>query len=71
MEKKPNKPSWSLIGYFILGLLFALLSILAKRPMKISYERMSLSIGIDTRWFFWLLLILSAICMAFDRRHFP
>jgi len=64
MEKKSNKSFWSLIGYFILGLFFALLSIVAKRPLEINYERMGASIGIDTRWFFWLLLILSAICMG-------
>ena len=75
MEKKPNKSLWSLIGYFLLGLFFALLSILAKRPMVISYQRLSVGIGIDTRWFFWLLLILSAICMGpliiaiFRNRH--
>jgi hypothetical protein len=64
MEKKPNKSSWSLIGYFVLGLFFAVLAILAKRPMSISYERMGASVGIDTRWFFWLLLTLSALCVV-------
>ena len=64
MEKKSGKSFRSLAGYFLLGLLFALLSILASRPIAIQYTRMSFSMGIDTRWIFWLLLIFSAICMV-------
>jgi hypothetical protein len=64
MEKKSDKSSWLLIGYFVLGLFFALLSIVAKRPMAIGYERLGASVGIDTRWLFWLLLSLSAACMV-------
>lgn len=64
MEKKSGKSFRSLVGYFLLGLLFALLSILASRPMAIQYARMSFSMGIDTRWIFWLLLIFSALCMV-------
>lgn len=64
MEKKSGKSFRSLAGYFLLGLLFALLSLLASRPMAIRYARMSFIMGIDTRWIFWLLLIFSATCMV-------
>ena len=64
MEQKSKKSFRSLVGYLLLGLLFALLSILARRPMAINYARMSFSMGIDTRWIFWLLLLFAAVCMV-------
>jgi hypothetical protein len=64
MEKKSNKSSWSLIGYFLLALLFALLSIVVSSPMYMSFARLSYSVGIDTRWIFWLLLFFSVACMV-------
>ena len=62
MDKKSDKSPQSLVTYFVLGMLFALLSILAKRPTAIFYRRLSVGVAIDTTWIFWLLLILSAIC---------
>ena len=64
MDKKSDKSSWSLLLYFLLAMIFALLSVLASRHVAIQYTRLSASVGIDIRWIFWLLVLLSLVCLV-------
>jgi hypothetical protein len=64
MDKKSDKSFWPLLLYFLFALIFALLSVLASKHVVIQYARLSASVGLDIRWVFWLLVLLSLVCLA-------
>ncbi len=60
MKDSKRKSTTSLVVYFFLALVFALLSVFANRPTEIHYTGLGIGVGIDTRWLFWLFLVMSA-----------
>jgi len=48
-----------LIAYFVLAASFALLAIFVSKPLAAEYPRLWLSVRVETRWLFWMLLSLS------------
>jgi hypothetical protein len=64
MDNKPDKSNRSLILYFMLAVIFALLSILASKVMSVTYFRgeslfPSAKITINMKWMLWLSTTLS------------
>jgi hypothetical protein len=63
MNESDNKSTGRLLAYFLLALLFALLTIVVQRPRQIFQSGFGFGIIVDTRWMFWVLLILAALCV--------
>ena len=59
MENKPDKSNRTLILYFALSVIFAVLSILASSVMTVTYFRSFAKITINLKWMFWLSATLS------------
>ncbi|MBF8295936.1 MAG: hypothetical protein HW389_2481, partial [Bacteroidetes bacterium] len=59
MDNKPDKSNRTLILYFALSVIFALLSILASKVMTVTYFPSFAKITINLRWMFWLSATLS------------
>jgi hypothetical protein len=62
MDKKPDKPSRELIVYFFLALMFALLSIPARKMLTITHFQSLRYVTLNLRWIFWLAITLSVLC---------
>lgn len=54
MDNKPDKPNRTLILYFALSVIFAVLSILASRIITVTYFLSFAKITINLKWMFWL-----------------
>jgi hypothetical protein len=66
--KDPKEPStWLIFVYFVLAVLFALFAVIASRTSSLSYHQpsfgFSYTMQVDLHWTFWLLIILSIICL--------
>ncbi|MDP2885929.1 MAG: hypothetical protein Q8P51_13015 [Ignavibacteria bacterium] len=59
MDNKPDKSNRTLILYFALSVIFALLSILASKVMTVTYFPSFAKITINLKWMFWLSTTLS------------
>jgi hypothetical protein len=59
MDNKPDKSNRTLILYFVLSVIFAVLSILASRVITVTYFRSFATITINMKWMFWLSAALS------------
>lgn len=59
MDNKPDKSNRTLILYFALSVIFALLSILASKVMTVMYFPSFAKITINLKWMFWLSATLS------------
>jgi len=63
MDKKSDKSSRELLMYFVLALMFGLLSIPAGRMITLTYFQSPGHVTLDLRWVFWLCIALSIICI--------
>jgi hypothetical protein len=59
MDNKSDKPNRTLVLYFVLSVVFAVLSILASRVITVTYFRSYATITINMKWMFWLSAALS------------
>lgn len=59
MDNKPGKSNRTLLLYFALSVIFAVLSILASRLMTVTYFRSFAKITINLKWMFWVSAALS------------
>jgi hypothetical protein len=62
MDKKSDKSSRELIVYFVLALMFGLISIPASKIIALSYYPSSGFVRLNLRWLFWLSITLSILC---------
>jgi hypothetical protein len=63
MNKKSDKSSREQVVYFLLALMFALLSIPAGRMITVTYFQSVGSVTLNLRWIFWLSVTLSILCI--------
>ena len=62
MDNKSDKSSKGLIVYFVLALLFALLSIFVSKLVTLTYSQTVGNVTLNLRWVFWLCIVLSILC---------
>jgi hypothetical protein len=63
MDKKSDKSSRELLMYFVLALMFGLLSIPAGRMITVTYFQFAGGVTLNLRWIFWLSVTLSILCI--------
>ncbi|MCX6143380.1 MAG: hypothetical protein NTZ35_09180 [Ignavibacteriales bacterium] len=63
MDKKSDKSSRELLMYFVLALMFGLLSIPAGRMITLTYFQSPGHVILNLRWVFWLCTTLSILCI--------
>lgn len=63
MDKKSDKSSRELLVYFVLALMFGLLSIPAGKMITVTYIQSVGSVTLNLRWIFWLSITLSILCV--------
>ena len=62
MEKKPDLSTRELIVYFVLALMFGLLSIPASKMITLTYSQSLGQVTMNLRWIFWLSITLAILC---------
>lgn len=62
MDKKSDKSSRELLMYFVLALMFGLLSIPAGKMITVTYLQSVGRVTLNLRWIFWLSITLSILC---------
>jgi hypothetical protein len=62
MDKKPDKSTRELFMYFVLALMFGLLSIPALKLITLTYSKSVGHVTLNLGWIFWLCIMLSTLC---------
>ena len=62
MDKKSDKSSRELLMYFVLALMFGLLSVPAVKIITLTYSKSIGHVTLNLGWIFWLCIILSFLC---------